>query len=150
MLLPRASDLEEEPTIDLNKVLEYARNITECPIYVGSLPKWTFLQCWQCVTPFFRLCTVKCVFVCIIAVQYNCYMLVCISMHFYYKKLLFMSIIESSISTLSMSVYAYNYTCLWFELTLLRSTGCANKLCIIIHHITLCCVLHQYANGCTL
>ena len=26
----------------------------------------------------------KCVFVCIIAVQYNCYMLVCISMHFYY------------------------------------------------------------------
>ena len=41
MLLPRASDLEEEPTID--KVLEYARNITECPIYVGSLPKWTFL-----------------------------------------------------------------------------------------------------------
>ena len=70
MLLPRASDLEEEPTIDLNKVLEYARNITECPIYVGSLPKWTFLQCWQCVnTPFFRLCTVKCVFVCIIAVQ---------------------------------------------------------------------------------
>ena len=84
MLLPRASDLEEEPTIDLNKVLEYARNITECPIYVGSLPKWTFLQCWQSVTPFFRLCTVKCVFVCIIAVQYNCYMLVCISMHFYY------------------------------------------------------------------
>ena len=55
MLFPRASDLEEEPTIDLNKVLEYARNITECPIYVGSLPKWTFLQCWQCVTPFFRL-----------------------------------------------------------------------------------------------
>ena len=84
MLLPRASDLEEEPTIDLNKVLEYARNITECPIYVGSLPKWTFLQCWQCVTPVFRLCTVKCVFVCVIAVQYNCYMLVCISMHFYY------------------------------------------------------------------
>ena len=84
MLFPRAFDLEEEPTIDLNKVLEYARNITECPIYVGSLPKWTFLECWQCVTPFFRLCTVKCVFVCIIAVQYNCYMLVCISMHFYY------------------------------------------------------------------
>ncbi len=28
--------------------------------------------------------------------------------------ILFMSIIESSISTLSMSVYAYNYTCLWF------------------------------------
>ena len=28
MLLPRASDLEEEPTIDLNKVLEYARNIS--------------------------------------------------------------------------------------------------------------------------
>ena len=66
MLLPRASDLEEEPTIDLNKVLEYARNITECPIYVGSLPKWTF------------------------------------------------------------------------------------KEIVYIHHITLCCVLHQYANGCTL
>ena len=32
MLLPRASDLEEEPTIDLNKVLEYAWNITECQI----------------------------------------------------------------------------------------------------------------------
>ena len=55
MLLPRASDLEEELAIDLNKVLEYARNITECPIYVGSLPTWTFLQYWQCVTPFFRL-----------------------------------------------------------------------------------------------
>ena len=33
MLLPRGSDLEEEPTIDLNKVLEYARNITECQIF---------------------------------------------------------------------------------------------------------------------
>ena len=28
MLFPRASDLEEEPTIDLNKVLEYARNMS--------------------------------------------------------------------------------------------------------------------------
>ena len=99
MLLPRASDLEEEPTIDWNKVLD---NMQGTPLNVKfklAVCPSGFVQCWQWVTPFFRLCTVKCV------------MLVCIIVHFYY---IFMSIIESSISTLSMPVYAYDYTCLWF------------------------------------
>ena len=49
---------------------------------------------------------------CIIAEQYNCDMLVytCIVVHFYYIR--YVSKIESSISTLSMPVYAYMFVVL--------------------------------------
>ena len=100
MLLPRASDLEEEPTIDWNKVLD---NMQGTPLNVkfklAVCPSGlrTVLAMGYSLLPFIH--------------SQMCYMLVCIIVHFYY---IFMSIIESSISTLNMPVYAYNYTCLWF------------------------------------
>ena len=61
MLLPRASDLEEEPTIDRNRVLD---NMQGTPLNV----KFKLAVCPSGLrtvlamgTPFFRLCTVKCV-----------------------------------------------------------------------------------------
>ena len=88
MLLPGASDLEEEPTIDWNKVLDNMQGtslnvkfkLEVCPsglsysVRSGLLPSSVYAQS-----------NVFC-HVCIIAVQYNCYMLVivCIIVHFYY------------------------------------------------------------------
>ena len=76
MLLPRASDLEEEPTIDWNKVLGNMQGtslnvkfkLAVCPSGLsysvgnglGLLPSSVYAQ--------------SNVFVCIIAIQYNCYM----------------------------------------------------------------------------
>ena len=100
MLLPRASDLEEEPTNDWNKVLD---NMQGTPLNVkfklAVCPSGlrTVLAMGYSLLPFMH--------------SQMCYVLVCIIVHFYY---IFMSIRESSISTLSMPVYAYNYTCLWF------------------------------------
>ena len=102
MLLPRASDLEEEPTIDWNKVLD---NMQGTPLNVkfklAVCPSGlrTVLAMGYSLLPFIQS-----------DVLYG---------SMYYRALLlgpyiFMSIIESSISTLSMPVYAYNYTRLWF------------------------------------
>ena len=102
MLLPRASDLEEEPTIDWNKVLD---NMKGTPLNV----KFKLAVCPS------GLRTVLAIDYSLLPFMHSqmCYMfkLVCIIVHLYY---IFISIIESSISTLSMPVYAYNYTCLWF------------------------------------
>ena len=100
MLLPRASDLEEEPTIDWKKVLD---NTQGTPLNV----KFKLAVCPS------GLRTVLAMGYSLLTFMHSqmCYMLVCIIVHFCY---IFMSMIESSISTLSMPVYAYNYTCLWF------------------------------------
>ena len=62
MLLPIAADLEEEPHIDWNNVLD---NMRGTPLIVkfklAVCPKLTFVQFWQWVTPVFRLCTFLCV-----------------------------------------------------------------------------------------
>ena len=62
MLLPRAFDLEEEPTIDWNKVLDNMQGTSlNVKFKLAVCPSGLSYSVWYWVTPFFRLCTVKCI-----------------------------------------------------------------------------------------